>query len=129
MKYITIIVAASLATSVANAELISDPIIDFGNVDLGSSSIKDIMVTNTGDDLYGFTISMTGNSSEFSWTNCPPTFYHNTSCLFTLKLEPLHYGKKIRKLNFDGYEIMGEAQNDVSLTIPVIGSSDPFNKP
>jgi len=127
MKYMGIFVLALLASSVADAELLTDPIIDFGNVDLGSSSIKEVTVTNTGGDLYDFTVSMTGSSSEFSWTNCPSPFPSGGACLFTLKLEPQHYGKKRRKLNFDGYELAVDGvQNDVSLTIPVIGSSDPF---
>ena len=129
MKYIGIFILALSASSVANAELISEAILDFGNVDLGSSNSKDVLVTNTGGDLYNFTISMTGNSNEFSWTNCPSPFPAEGTCLFTLTLTPQHYGAKRRKLNFDGYELAGDAHNDVSLTIPVIGTSDPFNKP
>lgn len=136
MRHIKFLMMAVLASSVANAELTVSPlIIDFGNVNLGdSSSPVFVTVTNTGSNtVTGLEISMTGNSSEFSWDICPSTTLHtNDSCTIQLYLTPLHYGKKKRKLNFDGYELVDPdtgAQNDVSLTVPVIGSSDPLNQP
>jgi hypothetical protein len=131
VKYIGLFALASLASSVANAELIpGSMLIDFGNVSLGSASVMDVSVMNAGDDpVEGIVVSMTGNSNEFSWTDCPPEILPGFSCTISVSLVPLHYGKKKRKLNFDGYETVDGVQNDVSLTIPVIGSSDPFNKP
>ena len=128
MKYLRIIILTLSVSSVANAELTSSPVmLDFGNVYLATS--KNIVITNMSTEtVYGFTVSMTGNAgnaSEFSWTSCPETLGTGSSCLLTVTLTPQHYGKKKRKLNFDGYELVDGLQNDVTLTVPVIGSTDP----
>lgn len=135
MKYIGLFILALSASSVANAELSADTtLINFYDVSLDFSSTKEFTVMNVGTlAVNGITVSITGNSSEFSWSGCDGASLapEGGSCTIYLTLAPLHYGKKHRKLNIDGYETIGEQQNDVTLTIPVIGSSDPPppNKP
>ena len=89
--------------------------------------------------LIDFMVSMSGNSKEFQIDNVDCLVDSETgnmyidsghTCYLTIFMAPLHHGIKKKKLNFDGsYGMSDSLKNDVSLTIPVTGTSYPINNP
>lgn len=134
MKYI--IVLAVFFSSLANAELTSySSIIHLGDdIDTVIGAEQTVTVKNNSESyaVEELTVTMTGNSSQFTWTDCPSTTLgKGDECSVVVRLLPgARPGKKMRKLNFDGYENReGGITNEVSLTLPVVGFVPPDNKP
>ena len=117
-------------------EFINSGNIDFENVctdaTFGATSRTiDVVVTNnSASELTDFTLSLSGNSNEVCLGGtcpttedipCYTTLPAGGDCQFAITLEPDHFGKKKKKLTIDAVDSVG---NDVSLTIPVIGTSN-----
>ena len=132
--------AKDLRISIGESELASDlnviypaetPLIDFHHVCKFNDTVfttADIYVYNdSGVNLDDFTVSIPGNSREFLKTSdvCGPHLAHGASCSLTIKLLPAHFGKKRKKLNFDATFEDENGVNDFSLTIPLLGKTEP----
>lgn len=119
------------------------PSIQFGQVCRGFETAIEMEVINHYEfPLDGFAITIPGNSKEFGFDTpvgggppCPAQIGVGGSCPFTIFLYSAHFGEKRKKLNFDAFYIddggtshteEDDIRNDISLTIPLSGSSDAF---
>jgi hypothetical protein len=137
MKKLAAIGAATLLTSTAHALDTIQDLVDFGDVPLGmSSEVKSVEVVN--DTIFlvsDLVIGLSGNDSEYSLSHdCPQApddyLYGGDSCIITLVLTPQHHGTKKKKLTIDGVEDpTGTTPREVSITVPIMGTSDNPNKP
>ena len=130
-KLIHVLPIACFTSTIANANLTPTPsVITFSDVALGTSITVPLDIVNTGSlPVEGISVSMSGNSTEFHFNQCPSTLYQAQTCKINLTFTPQHYGTK-KKLNIDGIEVLNDGSvNKVSITIPVLGNSDNPNKP
>jgi hypothetical protein len=153
-KYITLMLFAS---TTANAGLVADKS-EVAFPDIYKSCYSDtatVTVTwdggSTNTHLDNLQVSMTGNSDEFLISGLNAANPSNTStschcvagvctvdpageCSVDIVFAPVHSGVKNKKLNFYGTyttidSLNNETINDVSVTIPVTGTSYPQNNP
>jgi hypothetical protein len=74
---------------------VEPPVIDFGAHDIGTSTIRTVVVTNNGTDLVNATLTWAGsNPSEFSWnSSCTSAIAPGKSCEVSVSFIPLTIAK------------------------------------
>ena len=115
---------------------------DFGNVPAypdgdsdDPSKILDVYVRNRGDyTVTNIIPSISGNQNEiYTSSGCtelePYDDITNNQCFITITYNPIHYGKKNKRFTVEGTEDIDEmTSNEVTVTIPITGTSDNANK-
>jgi hypothetical protein len=114
---------------------------DFGNVPVYPEGISDdplkildVYVRNTGDyTVTNIIPTISGNQNEIypspGCTELEPYDVSLGECAITITYNPIHYGKKNKRFTVEGTENIDEmTSNEVTVTIPITGTSDNANK-
>jgi hypothetical protein len=107
-------------------------VIDFGNVETGTSVAEDVVITNTsGEDIQNFTVLVTGpitrgSAPHAEMTGCEmQDSLKMESCVATIVFTPMRNGKFKGKLEVEGTVTDANGQRDVSESRDIIGENMP----